>query len=78
LHKDYDSAESKQEITLTEKEKYFLQLMTTELTYKDIAVKMLVSPRTVDNYRNVLFEKLGVKTRVGLVIYAIRHGIAGI
>lgn len=36
---------------------------------------MFVSPRTVDGYRDTLFEKLKVKTRVGLVIYAIKNGI---
>ena len=35
---------------------------------------MFVSPRTVDEYRNSLFEKLKVKSRVGLVMYAIRNG----
>jgi two-component system, NarL family, invasion response regulator UvrY len=37
---------------------------------------MFVSPRTVDEYRNSLFEKLKVKSRVGLVMYAIRNGLA--
>jgi DNA-binding NarL/FixJ family response regulator len=36
---------------------------------------MKMSPRTIDGYRDVLFERLGVKSRVGLVIYAIRKGI---
>jgi DNA-binding CsgD family transcriptional regulator len=65
-------------VSLTEKEKEFLKWVCTELTYKDIAGKMFVSPRTVDDYRNSLFEKLGVKTRVGLVIYAIKHGMVEI
>ncbi|MEM9325176.1 MAG: LuxR C-terminal-related transcriptional regulator, partial [Bacteroidota bacterium] len=37
--------------------------------------KMCVSPRTVDGYRESLFAKLGVKNRVGLVIYAIKNRI---
>lgn len=73
LHKDIDQPE--EQINLTEKEKEFLQWVCSELTYKDIAAKMFVSPRTVDDYRNSLFEKLKVKTRVGLVLYAIRHGM---
>ncbi len=36
---------------------------------------MFVSPRTVDEYRNSLFDKLKVKSRVGLVMYAIRNGL---
>lgn len=73
LHKDIDMPE--EPIVLNEKEKEFLRWVCTELTYKDIAGKMFVSPRTVDDYRNSLFEKLKVKTRIGLVLYAIRHGL---
>jgi two-component system invasion response regulator UvrY len=62
-------------IKLNERETSFLKLTCSELTYKDIADKMFVSPRTVDGYRDTLFEKLKVKTRVGLVIYAIKNGI---
>lgn len=45
------------------------------MTYKEIADKMFVSPRTIDGYRDTLFEKLQLKTRVGLVMYAIKNGI---
>jgi two-component system, NarL family, invasion response regulator UvrY len=62
--------------SLSPREKDFLQLICSEITYKDIAAKMFVSPRTVDEYRNSLFEKLKVKSRVGLVMYAIRNGLA--
>jgi len=57
----------------TEKEMIFLQYCSTELTYKEIASKMSVSPRTVDNYREALFAKLNIKSRTGLVVYAIRE-----
>lgn len=63
-------------VELNDKEQDFLRQVCTELTYKEIAEKMSVSPRTVDHYRDNLFEKLNVKTRVGLVMYAIRNGIA--
>ncbi|MBS1531887.1 MAG: response regulator transcription factor [Bacteroidetes bacterium] len=53
----------------------FLRLVSTELTYKEIADAMNVSPRTVDGYRQQLFEKLGLKSRVGLVLYAVRNRI---
>lgn len=53
----------------------FLQYVGSELTYKEIADKMCCSPRTVEGYRDHLFEKLGVKTRVGLVISALRNNI---
>ena len=57
---------------LTEREIEFLKHTCTELTYKEIADKMNVSPRTVDGYRDNLFEKLGVKSRVGLCLYAMK------
>jgi DNA-binding CsgD family transcriptional regulator len=36
---------------------------------------MKMNPRTVDALRDSLFEKLEVKSRVGLVLYAIKHGL---
>ncbi len=65
----------KPEQQLKDRELEFLELVSTELTYKEIADKMCVSPRTVDGYREALFEKLKVRSRVGLVVYAIKHGI---
>jgi len=63
---------------LNNRETDFLKYSCTELTYKEIADKMYVSPRTIDGYRDALFEKLHVKTRVGLVMYAIKNGIVNI
>ena len=57
---------------MNEREKDFLQLACSELTYNEIAGKMFVSPKTVDGYRNALFEKFNVKSRVGLVLFAIK------
>jgi DNA-binding NarL/FixJ family response regulator len=53
----------------------FLKMASTELTYKEIAQKMGLNPRAVDNLRDSLFQKLSVKSRVGLAMYAIKHGI---
>jgi two-component system invasion response regulator UvrY len=60
---------------LNEIEIKFLQLASTDLTYKAIADLMQMNPRTVDNYRDHLFTKLNVKSRVGLAIYAVKNGI---
>jgi two-component system, NarL family, invasion response regulator UvrY len=62
-------------INLTDKEIQFLKLAATELTYKEIADQMNVGVRTVDGYRDNLFEKLKVKSRVGLVLFAIKNKI---
>ena len=58
---------------MNDREKDFLQLACSELTYNEIAGKMFVSPKTVDGYRNALFEKFNVKSRVGLVLFAIKN-----
>lgn len=63
---------------LSERETTFLKFTCTELTYRDIADKMFVSVRTVDNYRDQLFARLKVKTRVGLVMYAIKNNIVDV
>ena len=60
---------------ITQREKEFLKLLATELSYKEIAEKMKISPRTVDGYREELFRKVGVNSRVGLVMYSLREGI---
>jgi len=70
-----DSDENIKPILLNEREREFLRWACTELTYKDIAEKMNLSPRTVDDYRQSLFAKLKVHSRVGLVMYSIRNKI---
>ncbi|WP_397362184.1 response regulator [Olleya sp. R77988] len=60
---------------LKDREIEFIKHVCTELTYKEIAAKMFLSPKTIDGYRDVLFEKLEVKNRIGLVIYAIKNKI---
>ncbi|WP_183575853.1 response regulator transcription factor [Mucilaginibacter sp. X5P1] len=62
-----------QQIKLNTREIAFLKLAGTELTYKEIADQMCISARTVDGYRDQLFEKLQIKSRVGLVLYAIKN-----
>ena len=59
----------------TKNELEFLKLCCSELTYKEIADKMNISPRTVDNYRDALFLKLNLKSRTGLVLYAIQSQV---
>ncbi|MEO5681518.1 MAG: response regulator transcription factor [Chitinophagaceae bacterium] len=65
--------EDKKEIILTEKEKTFLQLLSSEMTYKEIAAVMSVSSRMIDGYKSALCERFLVKTRVGLVMYAVKN-----
>lgn len=71
-------AEKSTNILITEREAEFLQLLCTDLSYKEIADKMNISPRTVDGYRDNLFHKLTIKTRIGLVIYAIKNQLVNL
>lgn len=60
---------------LNDKQIEFIRLACSELTYKEIAIEMCLSPKTIDGYREFIFSKLGIKTRIGLVLYAIQHKI---
>jgi len=62
-------------LTLNDRELEFMKLVCTEWTYKEIADRMYLSPRTIDGYRDALFEKLNVRTRVGLAMFAVKNGI---
>jgi DNA-binding NarL/FixJ family response regulator len=63
------------ETMLNEQELIFLKWTCSEKSHKQIAVEMCVSPRTVDGYRDALFKKLNVSSRVGMVMYALKHEI---
>jgi two-component system invasion response regulator UvrY len=60
---------------LNDKEKTFLSLLCQELSYQEIAGKMFLSPRTIDDYRKKLTKKLSVKGKSGLIVYAMNNGL---
>lgn len=60
---------------LKEREVEFIKHACTEKTYKEIAGDMCLSPKTIEGYRDSIFEKLNLKNRTGLVIYAIKNKI---
>ncbi len=62
-------------VELKPRELELLKYACQEMTYKEIAEKMFLSPKTVDGYRERLFVKLNVKSRIGLVLYAIKENI---
>jgi DNA-binding NarL/FixJ family response regulator len=66
---------TKSSINLKERELEFLKLACSERTYKEIAEVMCLSPKTIENYREALFEKVNAKTRIGLVLFAIKEKI---
>ncbi len=64
--------------SLNPRQKEFIRYACTELIYEEIADKMCVSPKTIDGYRDAVFEKFNIKNRVGLVIYAIRNRLVSL
>ena len=66
-------ASDEEAMHITERELQFLQLACSDLTHKEIAAKMFLSERTVDGYRESLFAKLNVKSRVGMALEGIRR-----
>ena len=52
-----------------------LELCLTDLTYSEIAGKMGITLKAVEGYRDVLFRKFNVKTKTGLVLFALKNGL---
>ncbi|MEO8403497.1 MAG: response regulator transcription factor, partial [Chitinophagaceae bacterium] len=63
-----------QKLTLSETEITFIKLCATELSYKEIAKQMQLSPRAIEQLRTDICDKLEVQTRVGIAMIATRHG----
>lgn len=78
LFRDETTAQSIDKIMLSEIELEFLKYVCSELTYKEIASELKMNPRAIDGMRDNLFTKLDVKSRVGLAMYAIKHGIVAV
>ena len=70
-----DNDYNKDQHLLSERELEFLILASSDLTYKQIAEKMYVSVRTIDGYRDSIYQKFNIKTRIGLVIFALKNKI---
>lgn len=68
----------KDAVQISEKEKLFLKYACSDMTYKEIAALMFLSERTIDGYRETLFGKLKVQSRVGLAMEAIRKGLVSL
>lgn len=74
-HQHSEEHEQQVAFDMSEREKEFLKLLCTDKSYKEIAAAMFLSPRTIDGYRDSLFEKLKVASRIGLVLFAIRNQV---
>lgn len=71
-----DTIDARSKLNLSDREIEFLTYTVTEMNYKEISEKMFCSPRTIENYRDSLFEKLELKSRVGLAVFALKNGYA--
>lgn len=64
------------DVRLTDRESDILRLVVDGLTARQIATRLVISPRTVENHVQNLLRKLKVSNRAALVRYAIEHGLA--
>ena len=62
---------------LSERETEILRMVATGLSYRQIATRLVLSHRTVQNHVQNTLGKLQLHNRVELVRYAIEHGLAG-
>lgn len=61
--------------SLSRRERQVLQLIAEGKSVPEIAALVSLSPRTVETYRGRLYEKLGLKDRRELIVFATRHGL---
>ena len=65
-----------QNIDLTEREQEVLKMICEEKTAAEIAKEIFLSPRSVEGIRQRLIEKIGVRNTAGLVMFAVKNGLA--
>ncbi len=70
-----EGLKSLERVMLDDREIDFLKLVCSDKTYKEVAAELRINPRAVDSLRDQLFVKLDVKSRVGLAMIALKHGI---
>jgi len=77
--RNYDSSASKQApgIALSAREAEFLKLVCDEreLTYEQMAAIMGLSVKSIESYRTALFDRYGIKSKVGLVLFSYKNSL---
>jgi DNA-binding NarL/FixJ family response regulator len=63
-------------IELTEREQEVLKMICEEKTAAEIGKEIFLSPRSVEGIRTRLIEKVGVRNTAGLVMFAVKNGLA--
>ncbi|HYF31651.1 MAG TPA: response regulator transcription factor [Chitinophagaceae bacterium] len=64
-----------EDVTLNERERKILELLWDEKSNKEIAGELFLSVRSIEKMRQAMKEKLGIKSTVGLLKYAINKKI---
>jgi HD-GYP domain-containing protein (c-di-GMP phosphodiesterase class II)/DNA-binding CsgD family transcriptional regulator len=62
---------------LSEREAEVLALAVRGLTNREMAEALVVSPKTIGHHIESIYRKIGVSTRAGATIFAVRNGLAG-
>ena len=69
---------TKKTISFSKREIEIMQLMCTGISTNEIADKIYLSKKTIENYRVKLLQKTGCKNSIGMIVYAIKNGIVEI
>ena len=60
---------------LSERELEVIGLLVRGLSNREMAATLFISPKTVDHHVQHIYDKIGVSTRVGATLFALRHGL---
>lgn len=71
----FNPNKKKKKIEFTDREKEVITLICKQLTNKEIAEELFISPRTVEGHRLKIQEKIEVRNSIGIVVYAIKNGL---
>ncbi len=74
LFRKINNKKEEDQVLISKREKELLKWIGDDLTYQEISEKMFLSPKTIDGYRNSLFQKLNIKSRTSLAMFAVKHG----
>jgi two-component system, NarL family, response regulator DegU len=77
LGPDSSAIVTRDENGLTEREREIVRLVATGQKNREVGATLSISERTVKTHLTNIFQKLGVRDRVALVMYALRHGLTG-
>lgn len=63
------------ETEVKDKELEFIKLACTDMSYKEMGAAMCCSYKTIEGYRDSVYKKLGLKNRIGLMLFAINNNM---